>query len=172
MARSKSRSGFTLVELMVATAMSTMVFAAIATTFLFCQRLFRSTMADAELTLALREVRDKLLFHAGPGMDEGLLTGVATSDSASISMNWTTDQNGFGNGPDKVRILMKKDGKGNYFVNDRINHTTANERWFRPNDFRLLGDWSAMVDLPCIQIDLGSTKVGDVREKTWILLPQ
>lgn len=168
----KSRSGYTLVEVMVASSISVMVFTAIASTFLFCQRMFRSTMSDAEMTLALREVRDKLLFHAGPGLDEGLLTGTAKADTAAITMNWTTDENGFGNGPDKIRILLKNDNSGNYLFNDRVSHTTANERWFRPNDFRLLGNWATTVDLPRIQIDLGSTKVGEVREKTWILLPQ
>ena len=167
-----SKSGFTLAEVMVASSISIMVFAAISTTFLFCQRMFRSTMADAEMTLALREVRDKLLFHAGPGMDEGLLTGTTKVDGSAITMKWTTDQNGFGNGPEKIRISVKKDDAGNYFANDQLEQSTVNQRWFCPNDFRLFGNWTATVDLPRIKIDLGNTKVGDVREKTWILLPQ
>lgn len=167
-----SRSGFTLVEMMIASSISTMVLITIATTFIFCQRTFRSTMADAEMTLALREIRDKLLFHAGPGLDEGLLTGVAQAKSSAITMNWTTDKNGFGNGPDKVKLVLKNDDNGSYFINEGLADSETAQRWFCPNGFRLQGNWSATVDLPRIQIDMGSTQANDVRGKTWILLPQ
>ena len=61
------RSGFTLVETMVASSIAMIVMLALVGMFLFCQKMFRITMAEAESTLAMRELRDKLLFRAGPG---------------------------------------------------------------------------------------------------------
>ncbi|MBR4614068.1 MAG: prepilin-type N-terminal cleavage/methylation domain-containing protein, partial [Kiritimatiellae bacterium] len=48
MTATRDRSGFTLVETMVATTIAALVFGAIAATFIFCQRMFRITMAEAE----------------------------------------------------------------------------------------------------------------------------
>ena len=49
-------------ETMVASSIATVVMLALVGMFLFCQRMFRLTMAEAESTLAMRELRDKLLF--------------------------------------------------------------------------------------------------------------
>ena len=59
MTATHDRSGFTLVETMVASAIAVLVFAAIASTFIFCQRMFRITMAEAEISLKMRDIRDK-----------------------------------------------------------------------------------------------------------------
>ena len=69
------RSGFTLIETMVASSIAMVVMLALVGMFLFCHRMFRLTMAEAESTLAIRDIRDKLLFRAGPGLNIGLLTG-------------------------------------------------------------------------------------------------
>lgn len=174
MVRPASRSGFTLVEVLVTSSLSLVVLGAVMTTFLVCQRMFRATMAEAELTLAIRDLRDRLLFRAGPGLNEGLLTGTARADSSALTMTWPTDASDTsetGHGPDKIRILIKNDEKGNYFFNERVSHTDANENWFRPSGLRLQQNWSATVDLPRIRIDLGSTLYPNVREQAWILLP-
>ena len=78
MTAKRDRSGFSLVETMVASAIASLAFAAIAATFIFCQRMFRITMAEAEISLKMRDIRDKLLFRAGPGLNSGLLTGKAS----------------------------------------------------------------------------------------------
>ena len=57
------RSGFTLVETMVASSIALIVMFALVGMFLFCQRMFRLTMAETESTLAMRDVRDRLLFR-------------------------------------------------------------------------------------------------------------
>ena len=101
MRRAISRSGFTVVELLVASTASLIIFTALGSTMLFCQRMLRETMAEAELALAQRDLRDKLLFRAGPDLNEGLLTGKARGDSAALTMDWQTGDNAIVNhGPD------------------------------------------------------------------------
>ena len=162
--------GFTLVETMVATTIATLAFAAIAAVFIFCQHMFRITMAEAEISLKMRDIRDKLLFRAGPGLNSGLLTGKASADSASITMAWedTTES------PDSIRLVWRTDsGKpGGYFFNERRPHTTYNISWFKPNEFRLRQEWQQTVDLPVIRLNLGSPDTETVHEPGWILLPQ
>ena len=60
------RAGFTLLEVMFATAIFSIVAASVATFFIGVQRLSRRAMATAELSTAMREMREKLLFHAQP----------------------------------------------------------------------------------------------------------
>ena len=100
------RSGFTLMETMVASSISMIVVLALIGMFLFCQKMFRITMAEAESTLAMRELRDKLLFRAGPDLSSGLLTGKASADNASITMSWDDTAEG----PDKIRLVWRTTG--------------------------------------------------------------
>ena len=163
------RSGFTLVETMVASSIALIVMFALVGMFLFCQRMFRLTMAEAESTLAMRELRDKLLFRAGPGLNSGLLTGKASADAASITMTWPTLENEAANdNPDRIRIVWRE----NNFFNERLPHTAANLKWFAPAGFMQMQNWAQTVDLPRIRIDLGSSVENSVRQTTWILLPQ
>ena len=170
MTATRDRSGFTLVETMVATTIAALVFAAIAATFIFCQRMFRITMAEAEISLMMREIRDKLLFRAGPGLNSGLLTGKASADSASITMEWDDTAES----PESIRLVWRTDsGKpGGYFFNERRPHTSPNISWFKPNEFRLRQEWQQTVDLPVIHLNLGGPETDDVRQYGWILLPQ
>ena len=169
MATRTDRSGFTLIETMVASSIATIVLLALVGMFLFCHRMFRLTMAEAESTLAMRELRDKLLFRAGPGLNSGLLTGRATADAASITMTWPTLDNDAANDkPDRIRIIWRE----NNFFNERLPHTAANLKWFTPSGFLQMQDWSQTVDLPRIRLELGSSVEDSVRQTSWILLPQ
>ena len=164
-----NRSGFTLVETMVASFIALIVMIALVSMFLFCQRMFRLTMAEAESTLAMRELRDKLLFRAGPGLNSGLLTGKAAADAAAITMTWPTLDNDAANDkPDRIRIVWRE----NNFFNERLPHTAVNQKWFTPAGFLQMQDWTQTVDLPRIRIDLGSPVEESVRQTSWILLPQ
>lgn len=170
MNHTSSRSGFTMIEMMVAVAVSMVVLSAVASTFIFCQRMFRLTMGEAELALAGRELRDKLLFHAGPALNEGLLTGVASADSAAITVDWTVDDEN-DRSPEKIRILQKSDRFGKYLFNERCPHNNANERWLRTDSFRLRKEWSATIDLPRIKLDLVNPQQENSHSTVWILLP-
>ena len=177
MHKSYGRSGFTLIETMVATTIVSLAFIAIAATFLFCQRMFSLTMAESETTLALREIRDKLLFRAGPGLKSGLLTGKASADSASIIVDWeTTMTDGTIDelSPSKIRLVWRTDTgqNGNYFFNERISHTPYNINWFKPSGFKLQRSWVQTVDLPRIRIDMGDVGNGVTPTPIWLLLPQ
>lgn len=173
MRRAISRSGFTVVELLVASTAALIIFTALGSTMLFCQRMLRETMAEAELALAQRDLRDKLLFRAGPDLNEGLLTGKARGDSAAITMDWQTGDNASVNhGPDKIRLLLKNDADGNYLFNERCPHNDRNDRWFKPSGFRVKANWAQTIDLPLLKIDLGSTLLDSIQDTTWILLPQ
>ena len=170
MTATRDKSGFTLIETMLSTTIAAIAFAAIAATFIFCQRMFHITMAEAEISLKMRDIRDKLLFRAGPGLNSGLLTGKASADSASITMEWDDTVES----PESIRLVWRTDsGKpGGYFFNERRPHTAHNISWFKPSEFRLHQEWQHTVDLPLIQLNLGSPDVGNVHQYGWILLPQ
>ena len=166
----RSRSGFTLVETMVASSIGGFVLIAIAAIFLFCQRMFRMTMVEAESALAMREMRDRLLFHSGPGSNNGLLTGKSRADSASITMDWDDPANG----PNNFRLVWRTDeGKaGGYFFNERLPHTVQNINWFKPSDFRLGDSWNTAVNLPRIRLSLLNPLTGTVMDTAEINLPR
>lgn len=174
MSASPYRLGFSLPETLIASAIASIVLVAVASTFLFCQRMFRQTMSEAEASLAMREIRDKLLFHAGPNLDIGLLTGKVSSDSASITTDWSVlDDDNDDVTPTKIRLVWNANSSnmGNFF-NERVAHTDYNSKWFRPNGFRSPLSWAQTVDLPRINIRLCNDVVSDPLASTTILLPQ
>lgn len=64
MVRGASRRGFTLVELMVTSAISAVILGAVVSSFVGGIRLLKATFATAEMSLRSRDLRDRLLFHA------------------------------------------------------------------------------------------------------------
>ena len=167
-ARSDS-SGFTLIEMMVSSSIALIVMFALVGTFVFCQRMFRIAMAEAESTLAFRDIRDKLLFRAGPGLNSGLLTGKAVADGTSITMDWDDTAEG----PGCMRIVWRNisQSTGSFF-NERVPHTDANIKWFAPGGFVMRQNWAQAVDLPLIRMDISNPNVAGANQTGWILLPQ
>lgn len=169
-----SRSGFSLVETLIASSIAVIVLGALMSTFIFCYRIFYQTMAEAEASLAIRDIREKLLFHAGPGLNSGLLTGKASADTAAITMDWTSLSDDSDNSkPSKIRIVWNAEssGLGNFF-NERVDHTKHNQNWFKPGGFLSSYDWSQTVDLPRINLQLVNSSDNDILASAWILLPQ
>jgi prepilin-type N-terminal cleavage/methylation domain-containing protein len=163
------KKGFTLVEMMVATSIATVIFGAIISTLIFCQRMFHVAMIESESSLALRAMRDRLLFHAGPGSVNGLLTGKIDGDSASIKVTWISTNLQ----PQSIRFVWRTDNgyDGGYFFNESLPHTPQNINWFKPGNFRLGDDWSAAVNLPTIHLALLNPLVGDIMQTSHINLP-
>ena len=62
----RNRRGFTLLEVMFATAIFALVAASLGTFFVGVQRLSRRAMATADLSVYMRGLREKLLFRSQP----------------------------------------------------------------------------------------------------------
>ena len=58
------RRAFTLIELMIATAITTLVTCSLLTLFTGMHRLIRRAYAESELSLRLRQARERLLFQS------------------------------------------------------------------------------------------------------------
>ena len=84
MERTMSRFGFTLVEMMFAVTIFSVVMLAVLSSFIGSIRLMKVTFATAEMSLRVRDLRERLLFHAAPPHDgtiwAGLLSGTNSTD--------------------------------------------------------------------------------------------
>ena len=69
MKMSRHRCGMTLIEVMVSVSVLSIVMAAVASSFLTTQRMLKDAMGLSELSLAAREIREKILFNASPRSD-------------------------------------------------------------------------------------------------------
>jgi len=63
--------GFTLTEVVLSTALSGLIVSQVATTLISSQRLMEATMADVELSIQTRELREKLFYDIND--DGGLM---------------------------------------------------------------------------------------------------
>lgn len=78
--RKRRRNGFTLTELMISTALTAVIMSQAIAALVSSQRLLEETVADLELTLQSRALREKLLFNIVP--EEGGLMNASLSELA------------------------------------------------------------------------------------------
>lgn len=119
-----SRHGFTLTETMFVTAITCVVIAMGSTTLAASIRLFEATVADIELSLRSRALREKLLYQlndAAPG--EGGLMSARFSELQIQNPN----ANGRGNG----LLFRPRNGPSNRLAmnNRKVRADRGNARW-------------------------------------------
>ena len=121
------KKAFTLVEVMVATMVMGIVMTAVITSFLVLQRMFKTAMVEMELSLASRQLREKLLFRAAPVIDNVTYAGILSGTNASSIVEGGATPNiqmscaGVGTSladlrPQDMRILMS----GSHLQNERM----------------------------------------------------
>ena len=158
MVRDTSRRGLTLVELMLATAIFSIVLAALGSSFIGGARLLKATFATAEMSLRARDLRERLLFHAAPPHDDtiwaGLLSGTNRADvlegnATKILMHCAALKNvGGATANQTIQLVFKDYGnkKCSFFSEDRYDERWP-QRWLQPGGLNLLADSAAKVPL-------------------------
>lgn len=151
------RRGFTLVEMMVSVAVLGIVLTAVGASFITTQRMLKDAMGLCELSLAAREIREKLLFSASPSGDgvryAGLLSASAYGSSGapvsaggnSITMEACTmgaTLAGRSTSPAQIEIELEtaSDGTRRYLYNNKITSEGAGARWLRPLGTSIMSD--------------------------------
>lgn len=84
------RAGYTLVEVLIASGLAALIFGGLGSLLIGTYRLSRLALAETELMLRLKEVRERVLFHAAPAHDRtvwsGVLSGGGKGTEASIKV--------------------------------------------------------------------------------------
>lgn len=122
------RAGYTLVEVLVATAITSIVVGQMTMALIASQRLFEATLADAHLSLASRALREKLLYNSDE--DGGLMN--ATQSELEVQ----NKNQGWGNGI----IFKPRKGKKNRIMltsSKRLKADNAPARWLESGTMEL-----------------------------------
>ncbi len=146
----RSRLGFTLVEMIFATAIFTLVVGGVGTFMLGAYRMTKGAFAMTTLAVQQREVRERLLFRAVPMNNgvvwPGVLSGSRDGDvveggikllMAAPGVNLTTGVAVEPSG-NNLQIVRHASNYGGYFVND--GDQTLRETWLRPMDSSCVPD--------------------------------
>ena len=150
------KSGFTMVETMVAAAIGVIVLVSVGSSFLAAQRMLHTAMAESELSLAMREMRDKILFKVSPDISGnhygGLLSGKGLNESEvrvgnSVEMGGSMVGSTLSNTSDaSLRLLVWTVGDTKMLINERTPNKDAYARWLWPGSLALAG-CTSMSDL-------------------------
>ena len=150
------RRGFTMVETMIAVGIGAIVLTAAASTFMTASQMLHVAMAESELSLAMREMRDKLLFKASPDIAgnhyAGLLSGIELNEGDvrgfnSVEMNGHAVGSSIENMADSsVRLLVWTVNDRKMLINERTPDKDAHARWLWPG-YLALADCAAMSDV-------------------------
>jgi len=143
------RRGFTIVETMVAATVGIVVLTAVGSSFMAAQKMLHTAMAESELSLAMREMRDKLLFKASPDVSGnhygGLLSGTDLNESDmqnSVEMSGRTVGSTLGTTSDSsLRLLVWTVDGEKLLINERTPNKDAYVRWLWPGSLAL-AKWS------------------------------
>lgn len=130
------RRGFTLVELMLASAVMVLAVGGALSMFVAVQRMTRTSVTEAELSVRMRELREKLLFHVSPPHDgriwSGVLSGVnqnnVVEDERKILMNkaYGYDLTHAKAVDQRIELVPVTSGAVRFFGNDGDRY---DERW-------------------------------------------
>lgn len=131
-----SRGGFTLVEMMLALAIFSLVVGGLMTTVVAIQKMSLDAFATAELSVRTRELRDKLLFHAAPPHGGCVWAGIRSGnagDGQQVIQGGKIRMLTFGARTDTgasveqtIELVPSADGESRRFVNDGDRF---DERW-------------------------------------------
>ena len=151
MTRGTSKNGLTLVELLVAASIFTVVTASVASAFIGGVRLLKTTFATAEMSLAARALRERRLFYAAPPHDgtvwAGLLSGtnntpVLEGNASKILMHCAALKSANGTTANQtIQLIFKDPGsrKCSFFSEDRYDERWS-PRWLHPDNLDLFAD--------------------------------
>lgn len=145
------KKGFTFVETMVATMAMGIVLGALLSSFVATQRMLRLTMAESELSIAARQLREKLLFHAAPPIDGVTYAGILSGTNANsvveggASPNIQMSCSGIGSSlldvrMQSMRIMMWGASASHYLLNEHIPDKDAHAGWLKPGGLFLADD--------------------------------
>ena len=162
------RRGFTLSETMVAMLVAGIVLAAIMSTFISAQVMMANAMAESEMALAARSVREKLLFHVSPTIDgvhyAGMLSGtnsgwVVESGSGYVLMGMSALGTSLSDvRPQSMRLVLGQSGSDRYLFNERTPNKDSHAGWLWPGRIPLVE--SSMLDI--VSYDARGTGAEDV----------
>ena len=138
------KRGFTFVEVMMATMIMGIVMTAVVSSFIALQRMFKTAMVEMELSLAARQLREKLLFRTAPVIDNVTYAGILSGTNASSVVEGGAAPNiqmscaGIGTSlgdlrTQNMRILMS----GKHLQNERMPNKDDHADWLWPNRISL-----------------------------------
>ena len=146
-----SKSGFTLVEMLTATVIFSLVIGGIGTFMIGAYRMTKGAFAMATLSVQQREIRERMLFrvapvHEGvawPGMISGAndnLSVIGSGEKILMSAAGVNLETGAAVQPvgSNIQIARQTSVRGGYFVNE--GDETMGERWLRPLDATCVPD--------------------------------
>lgn len=145
----RNRGGFTLAETAVASGAGAIVLGMAVISFMTAQNMLHTAMAESELALAMREMREKLLFKESPDVSGrrygGLLSGRNLKEDdarnfVAVEMEGCTVGSTVGDRQESsVRLVVESEGGRTMLSNE---HSPAGERaarWLRPGMLALSG---------------------------------
>ena len=149
------KRGFTLSETMVAMLVAGVVLAAIMSTFISAQVMMANAMAESEMAISARSIREKLLFHVSPTIDgvhySGMLSGtnsgwVVESGSGYVLMDMPALGSSLSDvRPQSMRLILGQSGSDNYLFNERTPNKDSHAGWLWPGRIPLVE--SSMLDI-------------------------
>lgn len=144
------KRGMTLVETSIAVAVMGIVLSAIGSLFITAHRMLRTAMAEAELSLGARELREKLLFRIMPEVSGihgvGLLSGTNSSQIVEGSGTVLMQAQAVGNSLNdsrgqSIRLLLWNEqlaGENRYYlINEHTPDKDAHRKWLWPQALSL-----------------------------------
>ena len=153
-----SRGGFTLVEMMLALAIFSLVVGGLMTSVVAIHKTSLDAFATAELSVRTRELRDKLLFHAAPPHGGCVWAGIRSGNAGDgqqviqggkIRMLTFGARTDTGNSVEQtIELVPSVDGESRRFVNDgdRFDERWT-FKWLDPGRIGFLPDAGADTDV-------------------------
>ena len=138
----------TLAEVLIASSISVIVMLALCSGTSACYQFYESMMADTELSLHSRTLRDKILFHAAAPENGTVHTGFLSGtnlvvNTSSLSMICATV--GASGARGTRQMSLKLSGTGTSKCLAEVN-AQSSDKWLSPPSTWINSSWDDLVD--------------------------
>lgn len=169
------KKGFTLLEMLNAVAIFTLVIAGVGSAFIGVIRMSKTAMTEAELSVRMRMFREKLLFHVEPAHDGRIYAGLLSADrGVEQGVRVRAAGEGFdtstgGRVVQTVKVVA--DGSGRYLNEGDGTGGSRNEHWLNPPGIRMVHeagggfDWSEQDQNSLYTVSFAATSGGMTRKE-------
>lgn len=158
---------------MTACAIFSLVMAGVGSAFIGVIRMSKTAMAEAELSLRMRQLREKLLFRVEPSHDGKIYAGLLSADhGVEQGVRVRASGEGFdvvtgGRAEQTVKVVA--DSSGMYLNEGDGTGVSRNNRWLNPTGIAVTHrdgfGWSDQDSTRLYTLDLEATAAGVTRRE-------
>ena len=161
------RAGFTLIETMIALSLFALISAGVLTAFSGLSRMIKTTFTEAEYSLAMHDLHERIRFRLDPGSCPNGVAGMSILSADNVALNCCGTN--FVNSISSYQLTYPRVMKNNGRL--ELDNLAVNGNWLFPGCLAIGGDSEWKVRNNTLEVELNAKPSGDETRRYRFTVP-